>query len=577
MSSEGNGTSNVTMMRLEYPQTSNEIVQLAAPRLDTIEIRDPPAWLRQLVYQHEQAKRDLQRLYELSGNRLDENNPRIRAIEQNYTTIYRGLQYLYEQGKKDSGASREWVQTELAHTAYAAQCFTEDVWNAILTLTTDPGERQHIQQLQRARNSDVIAFLHSAGTQRDQELANLPRVVNDTVPRVPAAPETGTGAPGPSTQSGESARTMEGQTGTGVSAQTAHIQDPDFFARLAAAITTAQAATPVTTPPKRANTAKMRMDNPAKFDGKPKTQFRLWWESVQEYVAFYPETEGTQWISWVGTLLTDEAKAWHHHRRRVLRTTDTWAAYQAAIQAEYHDPREAANAHAGLSRLRYKGDIKAYFNEFRTLNLIAGATGQGLQEKIDLAMPDDILDMRAAQFRGVLVADEDFLAATEEAGLQVERNKALKVMRKELKGHPFSSGTERENPKREGKSEARTNPRTSPTGPRATGRRIYATLKDALAGLDLAELEDHKTTKAGCWRCGRDGHQATDCYARTTRKGTPLPAAPGNASAVSKRKNDSTGEENDTTAKKIVTTAAVLQSDEGQGVPLWAEDSEEDF
>jgi hypothetical protein len=113
-------------------------------------------------------------------------------------------------------------------------------------------------------------------------------------------------------------------------------------------------------------------------------------------------------------------------------------AYQAAIQAEYHVAREAANAHPELSRLRYKGDIKAYLNEFRTVNLIAAATGQGLQEKIDLAMPDDILDMRAAQFRGILVTDEDFLMATEEVGKQVERNKALKAMRRELKGHLYA-------------------------------------------------------------------------------------------------------------------------------------------
>jgi hypothetical protein len=220
----------------------------------------------------------------------------------------------------------------------------------------------------------------------------------------------------------------------------------------------------------------------------------------------------------------------------------------------------------------------ACFNEFRTLNLIAGAAGQGLQEKIDLAMPEDILDMRAAQFRGVLVADKDYLSATEEAGQQVERNKALKGMRKELRGHSQGSGTEWETPKKEGKSESRSNPSSSPLSFRAIGKRIYATLKDALAGVSLKEVEDHKATKAGCWRCGRDGHQATECYARTTRKGTALPASPGIAAAVAKRKNDHTENvQNEITTKKIVAMAAVMRSDEEQGVPLWAEDSEEDF
>jgi hypothetical protein len=124
MSANEGGSSNVTMLRLEYPQTVSEVIQFVEPRLDTVEIPDPPGWLRQLAYQHEQAKRDLQHLYELSGNQLDRNDHRILQIVRNYATIYNGLRYLYEQGKNDSGASHEWLQTELAHTAQAAQSFT---------------------------------------------------------------------------------------------------------------------------------------------------------------------------------------------------------------------------------------------------------------------------------------------------------------------------------------------------------------------------------------------------------------------------------------------------------------------
>jgi hypothetical protein len=173
MSTCENGSSNVTMLRLEYPKTVGEVIQYAEPRLDTIEIREPPGWLRQLVYQHEQAKRDLQHLYELSGNQLDRNDHRIRAIERNNATIYNGLQYLYEQGRNDIGASHEWLQTELAHTAQAAQCFTQDFWKVITTLTTEAEERQQIQQLQLTRNNDVLAFLHAAGAHRDQEVATF--------------------------------------------------------------------------------------------------------------------------------------------------------------------------------------------------------------------------------------------------------------------------------------------------------------------------------------------------------------------------------------------------------------------
>ena len=57
--------------------------------------------------------------------------------------------------------------------------------------------------------------------------------------------------------------------------------------------------------------ARLKLDNPTKFDGKPMTPFRTWWDSVRDYIRFYPETSGIQKIAWVGTLLTDEAKEWH--------------------------------------------------------------------------------------------------------------------------------------------------------------------------------------------------------------------------------------------------------------------------
>jgi hypothetical protein len=237
------------------------------------------------------------------------------------------------------------------------------------------------------------------------------------------------------------------------------------------------------------------------------------------------------------------------------------------------------NAHAELSRLRYRGDIKAYLNEFRTLNLIVGVTGQGLQEKIDLAMPEDILDMRAAQFRGILVTDEDFLLATEEAGQQIERNKALKAMRQELKGHPYGSGSDApsfKNPK-EGKHTPTANPPSSAS--RGTGKKIYSSWKDAVVGVNHAEAEEHKAAKAGCWRCGRDGHHSTECYARTTKHGTALPATPGVTAAVGKRQcEEDEADLSDTpTAKKRDASAAAIQCEEGREVPLWAGDSEEDF
>jgi len=130
------------------------------------------------------------------------------------------------------------------------------------------------------------------------------------------------------------------------------------------------------------------MENPAKFDRKNPTAFNQWWESVTMYLGFYPETLDRQKIAWVGTLLTDRALVWHLHRHRELRDNDIWANYSAAIRTEYCNEREAVEAQLKLEQLKYHGDIRSNMTELRALNLYARATGESLQEKVNLAMPE---------------------------------------------------------------------------------------------------------------------------------------------------------------------------------------------
>ena len=191
----------------------------------------------------------------------------------------------------------------------------------------------------------------------------------------------------------------------------------------------AAARTDQRAPEVRINTSRLKLKNPESFDGKPTSAFNVWWESVLEYIGFYPETLDAQKITWGGTLLSDSAKVWHQHRRRAMRDWDTWARYTTATQAQFRDTREAANAQLKLSQLRYKGDIKAYFTELQALNVYARATSEGLRGKIDQAIPDNILDMRFAHYMEEFVDDEHFLMATYNAGLHVERRKALKAAR----------------------------------------------------------------------------------------------------------------------------------------------------
>ena len=83
--------------------------------------------------------------------------------------------------------------------------------------------------------------------------------------------------------------------------------------------------------------ARLKLENPAKFDGKRKTPFRTWWDSVRDYIRFYLETSGIQRIAWIGTLLTDEAKEWHQARWRLVGDADIWNTYSEALQDEYLD------------------------------------------------------------------------------------------------------------------------------------------------------------------------------------------------------------------------------------------------
>jgi len=201
---------------------------------------------------------------------------------------------------------------------------------------------------------------------------------------------------------------------------------PDEIARLVGAgIGVAGQVEPTVNGP-RMLTSRLKMENPEKFDGKSSSTFNQWWESVTMYLGFYPEMIDHQKITWIGTLLTDTTLVWYLHRHRQLQDNDTWANYAMAIQAEYRNEREAADTQLKLGQLKYQGSICAYLTEFRALNIFAPATGEALREKIDLAMPDTVLDMQFAHYLEDFADDKGFLQATHQAGLQVEKKKALK-------------------------------------------------------------------------------------------------------------------------------------------------------
>ena len=201
------------------------------------------------------------------------------------------------------------------------------------------------------------------------------------------------------------------------------------------------------------HTSRLKMENLEKFDRKSSPTFNQWWESVIMNLGFYPETVDRQKIAWVGTLLTDTALVWHLHRYRELGENDTWVNYSVAIRTEYRNEREAADAQLKLGQPKYQGSIHAYLTEFRALNNFTRATGEALREKVDLAMPDVVLDMRSGHYLKDFADDKGFLQATHQASLQVEKKKALRAAKEAIRSGaaPNKDGTRKDRHREQGK------------------------------------------------------------------------------------------------------------------------------
>jgi len=281
--------------------------------------------------------------------------------------------------------------------------------------------------------------------------------------------------------------------------------------------------------PERGNIARLKMKNPESFDGKSSTAFNQWWEAVTMFLGFYPETGDQQKIAWVGTILSDMALVWHLQCFRELNGNDTWVNYVAAIQAEYRNEREAADAQLKLGQLKYQGSICTYLTEFQALNNFARATGEGLRDKIDLAMPDSILDMRFNKNPDKATDDEGFMNTTYQAGIQVEKKKALKAAREASKGGP-AQGKKDDKLKNERTRDDPSKRRPEQHSEKARewwgAKNHWVSKEEALKGVPQQEQEAYFRNRDDCWRCGRARHKTFECFLFSTLQGTTLPKAP---------------------------------------------------
>ena len=262
-----------------------------------------------------------------------------------------------------------------------------------------------------------------------------------------------------------------------------------------------------------------------------------------------------------------------------MRDNDTWVNYSAAIRTEYRNEREAADAQLKLGQLKYQGDIWAYMMEFRALNNYTRATGEGLQEKVNIAMPDSVLVMRFAHYLEDFTDNDGFLQATYQVAFQVEKKKALRQAREGAKTQQGGSGKRDDDRRKETKKEqtwdqapkgrkeepGRRNAAT--VGIKYSGKERWASEATAFEGVPASEKREHSNTR-GCHRCRQPAHRAAQCYAGTTINGTKLPNAPWRIAARTKWQREPEEEKASEPAPKIQKTAA---ADE----PIW--EDEEDY
>jgi len=344
---------------------------------------------------------------------------------------------------------------------------------------------------------------------------------------------------------------------------------------------TVQATQGILQPAPNANVAKLKLNDPKPFDRKPTTPFTSWWESVVEFISFYPDSTDTQRIVWIGTILSGTALDWNQHRRHITGDRDTWALYATHLQAEYCDRQEGANAQRRLGELEYKGDIKAYLTEFWALNICTRCSGESLQEKINLAMPRAIIDMWFSHHMGDFVDDEHLLTATYEVGVHVEQRKALEELRerkkeagqKDAPGKDSGKGRkgqgEKEGPKRSERTDLGGKTERSGFGQPCH----WKTKEEALAGVPTKERKEYGSSKENCWRCGRAGHKTFECDAGTTTGGTTLPTAPWQGGSSAKRKRDDDKNAETPAPKQSKVTTIKTDYDNMRDVAAaWAED-----
>lgn len=355
----------------------------------------------------------------------------------------------------------------------------------------------------------------------------------------------------------------------------------------------------------RGQGAAATMAKPEKYNGKDKGEFEAWWRSVKEYFSVHERSfpDDKAKIGFVGALTKSTALEWHQKRGsqiEKLGLVDQWNNYATAIVERFRDPARSLKDYESMKALTYDKDVNEYVTRFQELNHTVDLSGRALQSLVTAAVPEAVIDLIYSRTGHLPAEDADFLDAVVTAGLiYEEKMKNREIARKAKQGKGESTSNSKERSKRDNHKEdtntssSRSDPAPAkkakknqkrkqqdredkPSAP--TRNKHWNSYKEAIAGVDQADLDKHKASK-GCHRCGRQGHNTLECYSGKTEEGKDIPKPPGRISgARPKQKRPAENDEvEDTISRpaKKVKIAAMTEADHPELFPRVVELSDD--
>jgi hypothetical protein len=336
---------------------------------------------------------------------------------------------------------------------------------------------------------------------------------------------------------------------------------------------------------------KIQVNKPPTFHGKDRSRFRSWWLAIEAYMDLHQTSfpNDASRISWISTFLTDTAQEWHQKRVRAvkeLRMQDRWEQYVDALTERFTDPGQRHRDLKEMKSLSYKGDISQYLTRLQDLNMTVQWSGTSMQDLIACAVPNKIMELVYSRRGGVPDVDEDFLDAVMEAGQIYENMLADPALTLKKDG----SGSTKEQPKpdnsrRDKRSPSGQNPssKSKKDRPKASAQddsgRKWPNNREALKGIDQADIDKRKKDNKACWRCGRDNHQTLNCFAKKDVNGKELPQPAKVAGTTTKRSAEEDLEEEalPPTKKAKVDALAILQDEPPRIFELSDSDEEDEM